>query len=39
EKIKTAFEKCGDEKLKPVFVFLKEEYSYDEIRLGKLFWK
>ena len=39
EKIKTAFEKCGDEKLKPVFEFLKEEYSYDEIRLGKLFWK
>ena len=39
EKIKTAFEKCGDEKLKPVFKFLKEEYSYDEIRLGKLFWK
>jgi len=39
EKIKTAFEKCGDEKLKPVFIFLKEKYSYDEIRLGKLFWK
>ena len=39
EKIKTAFEKCGDEKLKPVFDFLDEEYSYDEIRLGKLFWK
>ena len=39
EKIKIAFEKCGDEKLKPVFDFLDEEYSYDEIRLGKLFWK
>ena len=39
EKIKTAFEKCGDEKLKPIFVFLNEELSYDEIRLGKLFWK
>ncbi|MFZ2970617.1 MAG: DNA helicase RecQ [Minisyncoccia bacterium] len=39
EKIKTAFEKCGDEKLKPVFEFLKEEYSYDEIRLVKLFLK
>jgi ATP-dependent DNA helicase RecQ len=39
EKIKTAFEKCGDEKLKPVFEFLKEEYSYDEIRIGKLFYK
>ncbi|MCK4525095.1 MAG: DNA helicase RecQ [Candidatus Andersenbacteria bacterium] len=39
EKIKTAFEKCGDEKLKPVFDFFDEEYSYDEIRLGKLFYK
>ena len=39
EKIKMAFEECGDEKLKPVFEFLDEEYSYDEIRLGKLFWK
>ncbi len=39
EKIKTAFEKCGDEKLKPVFEYLKGEYSYDEIRLGKLFYK
>ena len=39
EKIKMAFEECGDERLKPVFDFLDEEYSYDEIRLGKLFWK
>ena len=39
EKIKTAFEKCGDERLKPVFEFLKEEYPYDEIRLAKLFLK
>ncbi|MCK5332478.1 DNA helicase RecQ [Candidatus Parcubacteria bacterium] len=39
KKIKTAFEKCGDEKLKPVFEYLKGEYSYDEIRLGKLFYK
>ncbi|MEA2065015.1 MAG: DNA helicase RecQ [Patescibacteria group bacterium] len=39
EKIKAAFEKCGDEKLKPVFDFLKEKYSYDEIRLAKLFLK
>ena len=38
-KIKIAFEKCGDEKLKPVFEYLKREYSYDEIRLGKLFYK
>ncbi|MBU4338584.1 DNA helicase RecQ [Patescibacteria group bacterium] len=39
EKIKTAFEKCGGEKLKPVFDFLGEKYSYDEIRLAKLFLK
>ena len=39
EKIKEAFEKCGDEKLKPIFKLLKEEYSYDEIRIAKLFLK
>ena len=39
EEIKKAFEECGDERLKPVFEFLDEEYSYDEIRLGKMFWK
>ena len=39
EKMKTAFEKCGDEKLKPVFDYLKGEYSYDEIRLAHLFYK
>lgn len=39
EKIKTAFEKYDDEKLKPVFELLKKEYSYDEIRLTKLFLK
>lgn len=37
EIIKTAFEKCGDEKLRPVFDFLGEKYSYDEIKLVKLF--
>ncbi len=37
EKIKNAFEECGDERLRPVFEFLDEEYSYDEIRLGKMF--
>lgn len=37
EKIKAAFEKCGDERLKPVFEFLGEKYSYDEIRLVKIF--
>ncbi|MCK5122651.1 MAG: DNA helicase RecQ [Candidatus Pacebacteria bacterium] len=37
EKIKNAFEECGDERLKPVFEFLDEEFSYDEIRSGKMF--
>ena len=37
EKIRNAFGECGDERLKPVFEFLDEEFSYDEIRLGKLF--
>ena len=31
--IKTAFKKCGNEKLKPIFEFLGEKYSYDQIRL------
>jgi len=39
EKIKKAFEKCGDEKLKPVFDFLEGKYSYEEIKVGKLFYK
>ncbi|MCK4745227.1 DNA helicase RecQ [Candidatus Parcubacteria bacterium] len=39
KKIKAAFEKCGDKKLKPVFNLLKEEYPYDEIRIAKLFLK
>ena len=31
--IKTAFEECGNKKLKPIFEFLGEKYSYDQIRL------
>ena len=31
--IKTAFEECGNEKLKPILEFLGEKYSYDQIRL------
>src|SRR3989339_1601282 len=34
--IKDAFEKCGDERLKPVFEYLKEKYSYEEIRLVRI---
>ena len=33
DEIKTAFEECGNEKLKPIFEFLGEKYSYDQIRL------
>ena len=35
--IKKAFLKCGSEKLKPVYDFLDEKYSYEEIRLASLF--
>jgi len=35
-KIKLAFEKCGLEKLKPVFDELQEEYDYDDLRLVRL---
>ena len=34
--MKAAFEECGDEKLKPVFEYLKEKYSYDELRLVRV---
>ncbi|MDD3006724.1 MAG: DNA helicase RecQ [Candidatus Pacebacteria bacterium] len=33
-KIESAFEECGNERLKPVFDYLGEEYSYDDIRLA-----
>lgn len=35
-KIKTAFLKCGDEKLSPVFEYLKEKYPYEQLRLVRL---
>ena len=34
--IKSAFEKCGTEKLKPVFDELNEKYDYDDLRLVRL---
>jgi len=37
--IKTAFKECGNEKLKPIFEFLNEKYSYDQIRLVGLMIK
>ncbi len=36
ETIKNAFIECGDEKLKPVFEYLKEKYPYDEIKLVRI---
>jgi len=36
EKIRSAFLACGAEKLRPVYDYLQEKYSYDEIRLVKL---
>ena len=39
EKIKAAFLVCGDEKLKPVFEYLKGEFEYDLIRLVRVLMK
>ncbi|MBU1130948.1 DNA helicase RecQ [Patescibacteria group bacterium] len=39
EKIKDGFMNRGDEKLKPVYEYLKEEYSYDTLKLARLFFK
>jgi len=37
--MKAAFTECGDERLKPVFEYLKEKYSYDELRLARVLIK
>jgi len=39
EKIKAAFQHCGDEKLRPVFEYLKEEYDYETIKLTRIIMK
>ncbi|MBI4836583.1 MAG: RecQ family ATP-dependent DNA helicase [Candidatus Abawacabacteria bacterium] len=39
EAMKAAFQKCGTEKLKPVFEYLQGKYSYDELRLVKTLLK
>ena len=36
EVMKKAFKHCGDEKLKPVFEYLRGDYSYDELRLARV---
>ena len=39
EKIKTAFQQRGDEKLRPVFEYLNEKYDYETIKLVRLIMK
>lgn len=36
EIMKQAFTECGDEKLKPVFEYLDEKFSYDELKLVRV---
>lgn len=36
EAMRKAFQKLGDDKLKPVFEYLKGEYDYDELRLARV---
>jgi len=36
ELMKKAYTKIGDEKLKPIFEFLEEKYSYDELKLVRV---
>ncbi|MBU4482365.1 helix-turn-helix domain-containing protein [Patescibacteria group bacterium] len=37
-KIKSAYEKCGYEKLKPVFDELEEKYDYEVLRLVRVYF-
>ena len=39
DKIKTAFEKFGIERLAPIYNYLNKEFSYDEIRLTQIIIK
>jgi ATP-dependent DNA helicase RecQ len=39
EVIRSAFEKCGNEKLKSVFEYLNGKYSYDDLRLANVIIK
>jgi ATP-dependent exoDNAse (exonuclease V) alpha subunit len=36
QKIEKGFNECGLEKLKPVYKYLEEEYSYDDLKLVRL---
>ncbi len=37
--ISKAIDVVGDEKLKPIFEHLEEAYNYDQIRLGRVYWR
>lgn len=37
--INKAIEAVGDERLKPIFEHLEEAYNYDQIRLGRVYWR
>ena len=39
KEIQTAFSKCGDERLRPVYELLQERYSYDELSLARVILK
>jgi len=36
DEIKEAFDQCGDERLSPVFTYLKGKYSWDELKLVRV---
>lgn len=37
--VRRAIKEVGDEKLKPIFEYLKEEFDYDIVRLGRCYWR
>ena len=39
KEIIAVIEEVGDEKLKPIYEYLQERYSYDDIRLVRAFWR
>lgn len=37
--MRSAIKEVGDEKLKPIFEYLKEEFDYDLVRLGRCYYR